>query len=62
MKLNEVTADSVVVLDFTTPMKFPEDLIDTMNSEGAKSGRYLDISMYSYNEEEQDSNLSSWTV
>ena len=62
VKLNEVTSDSVLVLDFSTPMKFPDDIIDTINSGGNEAGPYLDISMYSFTEEEQDPNLTAWTV
>ena len=62
MQLNGVTADSVLLLEFTVPMKFPDDIIDIMNSEGDKEGRYLDIFMYSYTSEVLDPNLIAWTV
>ena len=58
MQLNGVTVDSVLVLEFTVPMKFPDELIDTLNSEGG----FLEIFMYSYTEETLDTNLISWSV
>ena len=62
VQILEVSAESVLELGFSKPMKFPDQFIDILNSQQDGVRRYLDLFMYSYDTEVLDNNLSGWIV